>query len=95
MGKIYKNQTSLRIKLTTGVDITDAKTLQIKYIKPEGDTGTLTATENTAATGIIHYDIKTTDTWFDESGDWEFYAYVVFSDDRFARGESVLVKVSD
>ena len=39
MGKIYLNQDSLRIQLTTEVDITGATVTQIKYKKPvSGDT---------------------------------------------------------
>ena len=88
MGKVYKDQTSLRVKLTAGVDITGATTKQIKYKKPGGDTGAWVATVETASTGVIYYDIKSGD--IDESGYWTFWAYIVFSDGRNAPGEVVL-----
>ena len=88
---IFRNQTSLRVKLTTNVDITGATALKIKYRKPSGDTGEWTATSEDNSTGIIYYDIQAGD--INESGNWVMWAYVTFSDSRSAPGEIVKVKV--
>lgn len=90
MSKIYKNQSSLQIELTTGVDVTLA-TCVIKYIKPSGTTGSWTATIVTAATGVIKYDL--TGTELDQAGTWKIWAFVTFSDTRTAPGEPVIMNV--
>lgn len=90
MSKIYKNQSSLEIELTTSVDLTSA-TPVIKYIKPSGLTGQWTATIVTAATGVIKYDILSTE--IDEVGSWRLWAYATFSDARSAPGEAVIMNV--
>ena len=90
---IYKNQSSLRIKLTTDVAITGALVRQIKYIKPDGSSGNWAATSEDDLTGIIYYDLEAGD--LDQSGTWYFWAYITFSDGRSAPGEAVKVKVYD
>ena len=85
MSKVYKNQTSLRVRLTLGVDITDAIVKQIKYQKPSGIVGYWNATVEDATEGIIYYDITTND--INEAGQWKFWAYITFSDGRSAPGE--------
>ena len=92
MGKIYVGQTKLRIQRTCNVDITGATVRKIKYIKPSGTTGELTATELTAATGVIYFDVVSSAT-LDEAGTWITWAYVTFSDTRVAPGEPVTMKV--
>lgn len=93
MGKIYLNQTSLKIRLTTSVDITDARSLKIKYKKPSSQNGELDATEEDATTGVIYYEIKEGSTFFNEVGNWVFWAHVTFSDGRFAAGEPAIIRV--
>jgi hypothetical protein len=92
MGKIYKNQTKLRIQRTVSQDITAASVTSIKYVKPSGASGTLTASILTAATGVIYFDVVSSST-LDEVGVWTTWAYVTFSDSRSAAGEPVTMKV--
>jgi hypothetical protein len=87
MGKVYLNQSSLRIHLTTNVDITGASVTQIKYKKPSDTTGNWTATVDDATVGSMYYDL--TGTELDEVGTWILWAYVTFSDARSAPGEPV------
>jgi len=87
MGKIYKSQDSLRIKLTTSVDITGATVKKIYYKKPGGTIGSWDATVDVIATGVIYYDVVSGD--IDESGQWEFWAYITFSDGRSAPGQAI------
>lgn len=92
MSKVYVGQSSFQLKLTTGVDITGAKTVQIKYRKPDGSTtGAWTAVVESAATGVIYYDFAEGD--LDQQGTWTVWAYIVFSDDRDADGEAQKFRV--
>lgn len=89
MSKIFVDQTNLRIILTTGVPISNPRTVEIHYRKPDGTIGTLDATVQNAATGIIYHDLDSDSTLLDQRGPWKFWSYVVFSDGRQARGETV------
>ena len=91
MGKIYLNQSSLRIQLTTNVDITGATARLIKYKKPSGTTGSWTAQPGDVGAGVIYYDL--TGTELDEAGTWKIWAYVTFADARVAPGEPVIMIV--
>jgi len=88
MGKIYKGQTALTIRLTVGQDITDASSLTIKYRKPSGTEGSWTATEVDATEGTIGYTMADANQ-LNEVGLWTFWAYVTFSDGASAAGEPV------
>lgn len=89
---IYKNQTSLRIRLTTSVDITGSTLREVRYRTPSGSTGGWSATSEDDTTGIIYYDTSSGD--LNEAGDWIFWAFVTFSDGRSAPGEPVKVPVA-
>jgi hypothetical protein len=81
---IFKNQSSLKITLTTNVNITGALSRLIKYIKPDGSTGSWTATAGTLLTGEIYYDFIGTE--LNVIGTWIVWAYVTFADGRSAPG---------
>lgn len=94
MGKIYKNQSNLKLTLQTGVTLTGALTTQIGYKKPDVDgvaspvaywTATIDGTED------LFYEFI--DTELDVAGTWAFFAYVVFSDGRNSPGEAIFIKV--
>ena len=91
MSTIFVNQSKLRLQLTTGVDITDATSLLIKYKKPDGTAGSWTATSSDDDTGVIYYDF--TDGELSASGVWTFWAYITFSDGRVAPGEKLTIRV--
>lgn len=95
MSKIYKNQSSLRLILDTDEDISTATTLQIKYSKPSGTSGTLTAT--ISGTTAMYYDFTNTAgvSELNESGLWRFWSKVTFSDGRIGYGEPVNIMVYD
>jgi hypothetical protein len=94
MGKIYVGQTALTIRLTTSIDLSTAKTVAIKYLKPSGETGTWTATIYSVATGVISYTIASSSI-LDESGVWTFWAFITFNDDTIALGEPVRKLIYD
>ena len=91
MSKIFINQSKLRLQLTTGVDITGATSLLIKYKDPDGTEGSFTATSSDDDNGVIYYDF--TDGELDTRGVWTFWAYITFSDGRVAPGEVSTIKV--
>ena len=90
MGKIFKNQSSLKIELTTSVGLGGASA-KIKYRKPSGTEGEWSATITDSTDGVIEYDLVNGE--IDEAGIWQFWASVVFSDRRTAPGEVASVRV--
>lgn len=91
MGKIYVNQTALKIDLDTGIDLTTGvDVVYIKYQKPGSDTisewvGTVEDTTHityVASAGEI-----------DTAKDWTFWSYVEFTDGSEAPGEPSIVTV--
>lgn len=89
---VKQNQTKLRMRRTTNVDISGYKSVEIRYITPSGTKGKFTAAVENASTGTIYYDV-TEKTDISESGDWKTWAYVMFSDDRYAEGDVVIMQV--
>lgn len=97
MGKIFLNQTKLRIQLNLidddgdPVDITGYNEILIKYKKRNGADGSFTASCDDPTTGVIYYDVQDGD--IDQIGVWTFWGYVTFSDDTVAPSESIRVIV--
>jgi hypothetical protein len=92
MGKIYVNQSELRLQLNTTIDLTQAALIKIKYIKP----GSTVVNEVVAgvfdvAKGIIIYDFHNGE--LDTVGNWTFWADVTFSDGRNAPSEPVKLRI--
>jgi hypothetical protein len=73
MPKTYLNDIGTEIILDSGEDISGQTTLEIKYKKPEGDTGTWTA--SVYNTNYAKY--TTVDGDLDEIGTWTVQIYVV------------------
>ena len=86
MGKIYKNQTALKLVATVGEDITGAISTLIKYRKPDGSTGSFTATSTDDANGVIEYAVTSSED-IDQAGPWTFWGDVTFSTGSRAPGE--------
>lgn len=92
MGKIYLNQSKLRLQLNTGVTIESGDVLYIKYKKPGSTTtNTFTAEELGTTNGAIYYDFQAGE--LDTIGLWTFWAYIVFDDGGVAAGEAVKLRV--
>lgn len=83
---IYVNQTALRLQLNTSIDLSDATSAVIKYIKPDGTTGSWTATISSAVQGIIVYDIQSND--LSQEGDYTIWAYITFTSGKTAPGRA-------
>ena len=91
MGKIYVNQTALKIDLDTGIDLTTGvDVVYIKYKEPDSDTISewVGAVENTTH---ITYVLSAGE--IDLIGDWTFWSYVDFTDGSKAPGEPSIVTV--
>lgn len=91
MGKIYKGQTKLIIKVDLKANITDA-TVLLKYKKPDGNTGQFNTTILDTDNGIVQYQIASP-TELDQAGRWNMWAYVTYGDSRVAAGEPFDFKV--
>lgn len=89
MGKIYKNQTALRITLETYITLVSATTTLIKYKKPSGATGNWIAT---VAGSTIYYDIGSSAD-LDEDGTWTMWSHITFTGGTVVPGEPATVKV--
>lgn len=91
MGKIYVDQTALKIDLDTGIDLTiGVDSVYIKYVKPSTEVAAQWAgsiEDTTHVTKIL------SGGEIDEPGDWKFWAYVNFNDGTEAPGEPVIVRV--
>ena len=83
--KIYVGQTALIIRVTTGIDLSTASAVQIKYKKPDGTTGAWTGTVYNETRGIISYTIASASD-LDQEGDWIAWAYVTFTGGTVAPG---------
>jgi len=91
MGKIFKGQTALRIKLKTFVDLEDIENAVIKYRKPDGKIGEFSSAVGDTAEGIIFHECIEGE--IDVSGWWAFWAFVTFADGRTAAGEAAKVYI--
>ena len=91
MGRIFKGQSALRIVLKTFIDLEDIEMAVIKYVKPNGNHGELSAGVGDAAKGFIFHECIEGE--LDETGWWTFWAFITFADGRTAAGEAAKVYV--
>lgn len=95
ISRIFVGQSALRFEADTGLDsgqLTGAQALLIKYSKPDGSTGSWTATEDSEEVGVIYYDVINTSE-LDQAGSWLMWAHVTFSDGRVAQGRVIRVRI--
>ncbi len=85
MGRIYRNQSSLKITVKTYIDLTGAEECLIKYRKPDGTEASFPGTIEDKEGGILSYEIKPGE--IDISGWWRFWAFVTFIGGRTAPGK--------
>jgi hypothetical protein len=91
MGRIFVNQSALRITVKTFTDLEGIISAVIKYRKPNGKTGELSAAISDTARGFIFHEVIEGE--IDLSGWWVFWAFITFSDGRTAAGEAAKVYV--
>jgi hypothetical protein len=91
MGRIFKGQSALRITVKTFTDLEGIVSAVIKYRKPGGSTGELSAGVGDAAKGVIFHECLEGE--LDMDGWWVLWAFITFADGRTAAGEAAKVYV--
>ena len=91
MGRIFQNQSALRITLKTFIDLEGIEKAAIKYKKPNGQQGEFYAGVSDAANGLIFHECL--DGEIDLSGWWVFWAFITFADGRTAAGQAAKVYI--
>jgi len=81
---IYKDQTSLQIRLTIGENLSVTTRVLIKYRKPNGLEGWYPATILDEATGVVAFDVV---CGLNDVGFWTTWAYVYYEDGTVAPGD--------
>jgi hypothetical protein len=91
MGKIFKQQSALRIILKTFCDLEGVLSAVIRFRKPSGKTGEFAAAVEDTESGVIFHECIEGE--IDVSGWWAFWAFITFVDGRTAAGEAAKVYV--
>ena len=89
--KIFKGQTALRIVVKTFCNLEGIENAVIRYRKPNGKKGELSAAVSNAENGVITHECIEGE--IDVSGWWAFWAFITFGDGRTAAGEAAKVYV--
>jgi len=93
MGLIYKNQSSLTLKVLTYIELSGADTCILKYRKPDGTEDRFPLTIEDELEGILRYNVQNGD--LDESGWWSFWANITFIDGRTSAGDPERVFINE
>lgn len=101
LGKIYVNQTAVRLIISTGVDFSTNEILTAKINLINTSLQNSTLKEWTASIlnppgsdGKLYYDFNDTDK-FDSAGIWKIWVKVVFINNKIAFSKPFLYKVDD
>lgn len=85
MGRIYRGQSALRIRIQTGSDLSQMTEGKICYINPGSETGIFPVIKEDSSDGILFYDVQEGD--LEQAGWWLFWVEVIFQDGRKGIGE--------
>ena len=94
MGKIYKNQDYLRVRVHIGYTLSDAAAVLIKYRDPNGVEGSWAVAVENELNGIVYRDFAAGSP-LNVAGVWTFWSHVTFTDGRVAPGEAFEQTVYD
>ena len=94
MGKVYKSQTDLTIRLQTGKNLTGISDVSIVTKNPNGIYRTFAANIADVVTGIIEYNIQSA-TDFDVAGSWILWAKVIDAGGLVSIGEPSTLKFNN
>jgi hypothetical protein len=89
MARIFKGQSALRLTVKTFNDLEGIVSAVIKYRKPDGTTGEVSAGVGDEAKGVIFHECIEHE--LDMTGWWAFWAFITFGDGRTAAGEAAKV----
>ena len=73
----------LKISVAVGLDVSGAQTKELKYMKPDGTTGTFSGLYEFAGGDHRVYYVTTSANDIDQEGRWTFQAYVESGINRF------------
>lgn len=94
MSKVYTTQDYLKIELTYQEDVaSNIASAVIKYIDPEGATGTWTAV-HTPSTKTISYNLPVGNP-LDVAGKWTVWSYATMTDGRKLPGETFKFRIDE
>jgi len=91
MGRIFVNQSALRITLKVFCDLEGVLSAVIKFKKPNGIFGEFAAAVGDIVKGVIFHECIEGE--LDVSGWWVFWAYITYADGRTAAGEAAKVYI--
>jgi hypothetical protein len=89
--RIFAGQSALRIVVKCYCELEGIVSAVIKFRKPDGETGELTAAVLDEEKGVLTHECVEGE--IDLSGWWAFWAFVTFEDGRSAAGEAAKVFV--
>jgi len=92
MGKIYKNDVGVIIKIDTGIDLSECGSVKMLVRTPTADVE-WNATLVAGASSQIEYTTKEGD--LSEAGDYLIQSYVIMGDNSVHRGETATLTVYD
>lgn len=92
--KVIQNQTELQLELRTGLDLSFASNAEIRYKKPDGETGHFPATIDTGRHGVMFYNVQSAND-IDQTGDWTIWAYAEFPSGNVVYGEATYFTVEE
>lgn len=91
MGKIYQNQTKLKINIDCNSSLANVVSAIISHIKPNKKTGFFPA-EIDLANQSVFYLVNSVDD-IDVAGDWVFWANLTFDDGKKLPSESKIITI--
>lgn len=91
---IYKNQ-AIRQYFTTGIDNANVKSIKLKWINPDQETGEITddIEVKTAATGEYYIDFE--NDFLDVAGVWTFWAEITDTNDNVFPGTPFQLTITE
>jgi hypothetical protein len=91
MSRIHKGQSALQLTVKTFTDLEGIISAVIRYRKPDGSAGELSAGVGDTAKGVVFHECIEGE--IDLAGWWAFWAFIMFADGRTAAGEAAKVFV--
>jgi len=92
MAHIHVGQTAVRLELNVGLDLTTAKELEIRFIKPNTIMGAFPGYILDREKGVVYYDVESIGD-LDDTGQWQFWVHIKFNDDTELDSDSVLIYI--
>jgi len=79
MANIHVGQTAVRLEFNTGLDLTTAVELEIRFDKPNTIRGAFPGYILDREKGTVYYDVESEGD-LDDTGQWHFWVHILFND---------------